>query len=357
MVSKTYASEFDVRCKNSNAYVFLHFITQKSSKNVSYLDLISTLNKNITTFPTKEDKYMQLSETEIKNYMNEFFSAYFPKKAEEVKKILNKTHTYFLDSDGTNHVNFVYADPNNHRTSNVTQSGNNLFLEFNVYIHNTLEDLRVTAHELSHALSSQHKHMIDLLRSKDKNEDIEGYKTTLKHSLIMEIESNITERLFNRFLVEKDVYSQKDIDNYQKKQQASLRSEINLIQEESEILKNLSQPVTSESLNNLIDNLNKNGDKNLLKRIEKMYDGQRSSEYMFKYVVGRIVADQWMKEFEKNPDKRASMLNKFQDYLDKTFELSLDSACEILIDKNFDCALKDYIDLKQNENKNLKEKI
>lgn len=185
-----------------------------------------------------------------------------------------------------------------------------------------------------------------MIRSNVPTQEIDKYtQKSFEKDCVCEIESHIIERLFNRFLIKKGLYTNEDLENYEKGQQASLFSEINLIREERDIIKNLPCPVSYESLDKLVKGLQKNNQSRLIDRVKKIHDEDKCSSYMFRYVVGRIVADQWIRGFENatNHQTRVEMLNKFQAYLDKTHKLDLDSACEDLLGQNFACVIEDYI--------------
>ncbi len=357
-VTKQYAQEFDAKCAKVNAHGFLRFLTEPDTNNTSLLDLIAQVEDTIIFEQSKHDRDIQLNEQNISNCMNEFFSLYMPQKAEQVRQILNKTHPYFIDSNGGTHVNFISVKKGDNHSSSVGHSGRHTFLDFNVYIHNSLDDLRTTAHELGHALSSHHQHLIEMIRSNVPEQEIDKYtQKSFERDCVGEIESHIIERLFNRFLVKKGLYTNEDLENYEKGQQASLLSEINLIREERDIIKSLPCPVSYESLDRLVKDLQNNNQNRLVDRVKKMHDDDKCSSYMFRYVVGRIVADQWIRNFEKatNHQTQVEMLNKLQVYLDKTHKLTLDSACEDLLGQDFACVVEDYITTKTNENKHEQE--
>ncbi len=359
-ITKQYAQEFDYKCACADSHGFLRFITNPNAENISLLDLIAKVEDVIKFKPNKNKDNINLDEEKIFKCMDEFFCLYMPQKAEQVKSILNRTHSYFIDGNGVSHVNFISVKKEDNHSSNVGHCGKNSFLEFNVYIHNAIDDLRTTAHELSHALSSHHQHLIKLIRSNASMEEIEKYtQKRFEKDCIGEIESYITEKLFNRFLIKKGVFSQEDLRNYENVQQESLLNEINLIREERDIIKKLSCPVSFESLDKLVKNLQRQHKNRLLERIEKMHDENKNSPYMFRYVVGRIVSEQWMKEFDSATDKEKQfeMLDNFQKYLDKTHELNLDTACEKLTGHNFACLVKDYVNDSVNQNKNIDEKV
>lgn len=352
-ITEKYAKEFDKKCAMAKSHDFLRFLSEPDYNNISLLDLIARVENTINIKPHKSDRNFKLNKTVISSYMNEFFSLYMPEKANEIKLILNRTHPFFLDKRGKPHINFICTKKGDKRSSSVGHHGRNDFLEFNVFIHNSIDDLRTTAHELSHAISSHHQYEIQNIRAnkplKNKN---------FSKDCMGEIESLLTEKLFNKYLVSKGIYTNEDLENYENQQQDGLLHDINLIREERDIIKELSCPVTFESLDKLAIKLQKQNKNRLIDRIMKMHDDKtKYSSYQFRYVVGRIVADQWIKEFDKKYETQSVMLEKFQAYLDKTHELNLDKACEELLNKNFECVVEDYILDKVNENKNLEEKF
>ena len=353
IITKKYAQEFENKCARSDSHDFLRFLTEPNENNLSLLGLLAQVEDVVKFNPIAQEADAQLNEQIISNYMNEFFSLYMPQKADQVKQILNKTHPCFIDSEGGPHVNFIFVKRGDPRSSSVGHSSKQSFLEFNVYIHNSLDDLRATAHELSHALSSHHQHLIKMLRLNASTDEIEKLtRKSFAKDCVGEIESHITERLFNKFLIKKGLYTKADLENYENLQQASLLSEINLIREESDIIKNLSCPVSYKSLKMLVKYLKKNDKKRLLERVEKMHDDSKFSGYMFRYVVGRIVADQWIKKFDaQDKQSQKEMLDSFQQYLDATHKLDLNDACKNLLNKNFACVVENYIKDKTNESK------
>lgn len=353
-LTKKYAQELDSKCARVNAHGFLRFLTEPDINNISLLDLMNQVGNVISYKPVKHDRYIDLNEQNISKCMIEFFSMYMPQKLEQVRQMLNKTHPYFIDSNGVSHVNFIPVNPGDSHASSVGHSGRHSFLEFNVYIHNSLDDLRTVAHELGHALSSHHQHKIELIRSNASQQEIDKFtQMNFAKDCVGEIESHIIENLFNRFLVKKGMYTEADLENYERSQQASLLNEINLICEERDIIKNLPCPISYESLENLLNYLQANNQNVLIERVKKMHDDNKHSSHMLRYFVGRIVAEQWIKKFDNAPSPQAQleMLNNFQSYLSRTHELDLDSACEDLLGQNFNCIVEDYVIGKLNESK------
>ncbi len=347
-INQENVEKFNQKCEKSHLFQFNQFLNFKNANEKSILELLEQVKQTLNFAPCKKDKKIKFNEYVIADYMNDFFSKYMPQKAPEVQQILDKTHPYFIDSDGNAHINFTLAGYNDTRASRVWHSGRRSFLQFDVYYHDSVDDLRTTAHELSHAISSRNLRLIENIRAGKPTEE------NFDKDSICEIESLITERLFNRFLASKGLYTAKDLSNYNNAQRNSLLNEINLICEEQSIISNLTYPITYESVNNLVRDLQESGQNNLLKRLEVMAQENKDSPYMFRYVVGRIVADQWIERFENAPDARHEMLENFQNYLNNTHEMTLDKACVTLLGQNFAQLAENYTKIKTNENQSTK---
>ncbi|MBO7508447.1 MAG: hypothetical protein J6T39_02245, partial [Clostridia bacterium] len=278
--------------------------------------------------------------------ISDFFKEYFPKKSIEAISILEKTNPYFFDKDEKCHIDFFRVLPDNKSTSSVGHHGNDDFLTFTAYLHGTLSDMRIITHEITHGISSHHKKMIDLidLGNQKAVRDYQRTMSSFKHDCVGEIESHITERLFNYFLYKKKLLSKDDLINYDNLQRSSLAYEINTIKEECEVLKNLDCPVTFESLKKFVSNMEEQENFRLVDRTKKMMDKNQNASYMFRYVVGRIVAYEWFKEFKSTTtnDERCEMLAKFENFLDNTDSLTLDDACKFLLGKSFEKVANDF---------------
>ena len=347
-ITQRYTEEFDEKCARVNAHNFLKFLTEPNANNISMLDLIFNVGAIVEVKPYHKDINLDIDENTFVTVLNDFFAKFLPQKAEEVKQILNKTHPYFIDREGNTHIKYEKVSKSDGSSSNVGHSGRNTYLEFNVFLHNDLNDLRTTAHEIAHALSSHNQQIIKLIRSNASKEEFDKITITnpFENDCIGEIEGAIIERLFNYYLVQKDVYTESDIENYERSEQDSLLCEISLIREERDVLKELPCPVTKESLEKLVKTLRIKGNYRLIDRIEKMYDNKgRCSSKMFRYFVARIVGDRWIDKFTKlkNDKQRNEMLDNFQKFLENTHKLDLDSACEYLLGHDFCSIVEDYI--------------
>ena len=138
----------------------------------------------------------ELTEGNIKPIMLDFYDKHYTKpKAEEVRDILSGKSTYFTGENGY-HVNFLKGEGK----SKVSFYPKNDYAEFFVYIDkNCLNVLKITAHELSHAISSYNKNVVTCARE-HKKRDTNFHP---EHDAIREVESYITEALFLNYMLSK----------------------------------------------------------------------------------------------------------------------------------------------------------
>lgn len=339
-INQKYVQEFDDKCRKWRLHRFLRYATEPNFHGCSLIDLLSRVEDQLNHTRVKQERRIDLTESELTTHMINFFSIYMPKKVEEVKQICNKTHPLFIDANGNSHIFFHNAEKGELRSSAVGHQGENEFLSFDVFLHGDIRDLCVTAHEISHALSSRQQKIVKDIRAGDKI----NMKVDWVFDGAIEIESLITEKLFNRYLIKSGLYSKKDVSNYENGQINSLITEISLIRQETDVLKKLSWPVTKESLNILVKNLKKEHNTELLDRIEVMHNDRKASPYMFRYVVGRIVSDQWAKRFDcSDKETQEQMLDNFQDYLINAQGMTYEQTCDKLLGNNFRKVTENYI--------------
>lgn len=83
-----------------------------------------------------------------------------------------------------------------------------------------------------------------------------------------------------------------------------------------------------------------------------MHDNDRHSSYMFRYIVGRIVSEEWMKKYlASGKQKQTKMLEQFEHYLDNTYKLNLNNACDELLNLDFTSIVENYVIDKLNQRK------
>ena len=265
---------------------------------------------------------------QIRSMMNDFFSKNYSKAlTAEVNSILDGTNTYFVDPEtGERKVFF-----NNTGNNAVVIKDGNKYLEFYVGIKNCLNDYLHTAHELSHAMSAHYRTKVDNIRN--SIDFLVSYDPI--HDGMTEIEALITERMFVKYLLNNRLIKDRDAKAYLNSDMTSLRWE----------------------LRSIIGGDGKISDQiygNENERVGNQKDGKvRRGDYYFRYVVARIVADQWIKKYSSASEKEKEvMIENYEDYLKHTDEASIDSACQFLLGKDFVNVAQDFMkDLKNEQEK------
>lgn len=344
VVDDDFFNKFERKCANNHAHEFLNYINY-NRQNTTYANAIRQIGRSVDFKLIPPPRKMNINKEIAGDLVCEFYAKYLPQKAEQVQQIINKTHPLFLDKTTNTYQIFIVEDATDNH-SNVGNQGKNTFLTLNCNITHDTNGPRVLAHEIAHAISKHHQYRIELVKKHASNEEFIKYTSAmLGKDCIGEIESHIVENLFNNFMLKKGLYTPEDIRQYNQEQQDSLLFETNLILEESDIIANLSgPPVKKENLKNLQQTLIANNNQTLLRRMYRMANEKQSSQFMFRYVVGRVVADAWMNKFNSaNTQEQRQMLNNFNNYLDNTHELTLDAACKTLLDKDFVGVVQDYI--------------
>ena len=342
-----FARKFANKCRHSNE--FLEFLSASTNEDVNKLQSLAIIEDSLKTGPCKHDRDLPFDEKKWTDLVKNFFAKCMPQKADEAKQILDKTHPYFIDENEKCHIQYIQMPKDDKHTSCVEQRNQNGYLNFDVYIHGSLDDLRTMVHETAHALSSHHQHLIQLIRAGASKKEIDDY-TRFKADAqsVCEIESHIVEALFNQYLLSNNIYTQEDMQNYEQGERNSLQHEINVVRQESDIIRDLNGDMSEKSLNKLYTNYIRTGKKQLASRIEKIVSESNSS-YMFRYVVGRVVADRWIDKFNNSTKtEKEQMLTEFQNYLDHTHEMTVDKSCQTLLGANFVSLAQDYAKSQQN---------
>ena len=343
-ITKQYAEEFDKKCAQINAHGFLRFLTETDDQDVSILDLIEQLGRSISVSSHKKEKEIDLTEKEIKDIIKEFYGR-FPRLKEDVEKILDNTHPNFIDENGNSTIHIERQKGGEVSTGSVVHSGRHEYLNLELYLNGSVNDLTTIAHELAHAVSAHHTKKIEAVKENIPQEEFDKLThSSFARDCIVEIESHIIERLFNRFLMKKGILNEEDVKAYENGELISLLNEINLIREELDIIKQLPCPITEKSLTELVDKLNRDKNFRRIEGLKTMHDTNKNSKHMFRYVVGRVVSSVWIKRYEEcsTKEEKRKMLTTFENYLSKTHKLDLDSACKKLLGQDFTAAVEDY---------------
>ena len=346
-VTKKFAKEFEALSKKIDAHGFCSYCDQKQ-ENLSIYEIARELEKNVKY---NDDDY---SAKKIKKDANlakrlvlSFYDEYLPNKAKEVEQIFKNEHPLFKDEKNKSHVKIKKVYFYKQQNSFVGTQDGHKFLSFQVTIDGTIADWITLAHESSHAVSSSmQQYLKHFKRSR--------YDIRFDREAISEIESLITENLFVDFLFKKGKITQEDVDGINNANIDSLVFETNVIREEQDVIKQLPLPVDFKSLDDLVTKLKQEGKMRLVSRIQKMNKSEsRRGYYLFRYFVGRIVADEWFCKFKAStPEEQKQILGNFEQYLEKNERFGLNSACEFLLGQNFENIALSFIERHKKQSAN-----
>lgn len=348
---KDFARELDEKCAQVDAHRFYAFLNNNKVKNYTWIDNLQYLNRNLSwTKDCGKKKKTKLTPKEQEAYVTEFFS--------KISKDLgDKSRAIFSRQDDKYKITYHQVKEGDNNSSSVGHSDKNKHLDFNLYFHGTLDDMRTLAHETSHAMSAHHIKLIDLIRSNAPDIEIREYldkRKNFQYDCVGEIESHITEHLFNQFMLGKGLISEDDILDYSAREANSLINNLNLILEENEIISQLNCPVDFASVDKLTKHLTKDNNQVLLDRIVKMkerdFSDNTHGKYRFRYVVARLVSDVWIERYNEctNKQERQDMLDNFATYLSKTDNLTINEACQFLLGVELEKCAEEYMDNLQN---------
>ena len=342
-----FIDNFVAKYNSESMHDYVKFMSSCEADTLSLYEVVGSLGKTVDYIPNGRLRDINFTKEDVQKCMHAFFGKYLPRKVNVVDSILNGTDPYFIDPDGNSHVYFRNVSKDDRNSSSVGHDGDNKYLEFNVYLHGSIEDLSTTAHELGHAISAHHRRLLDNVRAGNNVP-----KRDPANDCVGEIESHIIEGLFVRYLRDKKMLTIGDMEDYKNCSNTSLIKETTTITEEREVLKDLPKNFTRDDVFDLIVKYDQNTDFNKLRRIEKMAGERREGQYLFRYVVGRVVSDQWLKQYDNaDENTKQGMLNTFPDYIDKTDTINLDDACEMLMGQNYACIVEDFATDKLSERK------
>lgn len=345
-----------------NAFEYHKFLNDNITRPYSIMDLIFELDRN-TTFVEQEEDILQqhLPLDEQCKLVEEFFS-YFG-LGEKVKRI--------LEQKDPNYKVKISSDAPECR---VGHHGHETTLEFDVSSKPTIKSSSTIAHELGHALSSHHTETIKLTQKLEKTKILYGanspqflhqrsiyrefinHKNNFSSDAIAEIESHILEKLYIYDLLSKGIITKKDLEGYLIFNTNSLKSNLEVMLQENDILHQFDNPVTIEDIRTLYLKSEKSGKTDILaKRLfvmqERAFDSKyknKHSEHMLRYVIGELVSVVWIdKYFKSSRIEQKEMLKIFKSYLTKTHQLGLEECIQYLLGKEIDLQtlVSDYINL------------
>ena len=340
------------RCRYivTDADEFYKFLTTTApGQTASYLDIINAVNKYIRYDDINDLRKVRKDKALVRAVVKDFFREYMPEKSNEVDQIVDGTHPAFVDQKGKKHV-YIKKVWHGEKSSGVSHVPGQDFLSFTLYLHGDINDYIAAVHEMSHAISAD---MQDSLSGDKKTKDLLCKSPAyFSKDCVCEIESHITERLFCEYMREKGKFSAQDVKDFEDDTQESLYFHTHLLSEEQAVVAQVPEYITKDTLQNLYNKLQEQNNNHVTSRFKKMCHGFSfyNSKYVFRYFVANIVADQWIKEYRSSSEaQKQAMRATFQDYLDKTTDIDLNDACQMLMGQHFDKIAINYInDLKQN---------
>ncbi len=341
-ITQHQADIFNEKCKKIKAHGFIHFLKNTKIENSSLLYIISELGANLHVSPSTPPPKLNITIDEMKALVIEFFYTLSNKLGDEVKAL-------FTDGNPNYNINFINVPAKDHRSSGVGHRDHNTYIDFTLYLHGgiVMDDLITLAHESSHAISSHHLHDLELILNNSSQKEIDEYHSMRfqpEHDSVGEIESHIVEELFLEFLLKKKFVTTEFIDEYHNNKLLSMLNNINTVMEESSIISKLPCPITLNSLNALLNELQKDKNHTLIKRGERMFVDNPKCKHFFRYIIAQIVSDSWY-ELYLSADKKTKkeMIKTFEKYLNHTHEINIFRASEILLNNKLENTLMDYL--------------
>ena len=350
-----FVKKLNEKCREVNAHGFKNYLHDSVYGGKSAIERIREIRKKSDNFQTyNNEKKLNLSQDELLEIVKNFYKQLSPSIGEKVDSILNK------ENPNSDYKLEIVTDPNNEKfgRSNVSHSDRNQYLNVNISLDGSVEGLRVTAHEMSHAISGHQTKKIELLKQNDENKFLDLINSLGKYDrdCIGEIESHIIEYLFMQYLVDNNIISNADFKTFEVIRHNSLLNNLDLIREEYLVLNGLSCPITTNSFEQFHKKINTpfiktNKYKSLMNRSKFMAErnidnntNNHYSQYRFRYVIGEIVSTLWFEKYCKSSkEEQQEMIKSFEKYLSKTDSATLETACSELIGLSIGDSFNDYI--------------
>ncbi len=348
-ITQEQAKLFDNKCKEIDAHGFFQFLKKTKIHDTPFIDIISEIGVNLNINPSTPSPKIKISIDDMESLVIEFFASLS-------KDLGNKVKFMFSKNNPDYHIQYKNVKREDKRSSSVGHHDRNTYLDFTMIIHGdySIDDLISLAHESSHAISSHHLHTLELIKNNALDHEINSYHNKRFDPIFDsagEIESHIIEELFLIFLSEKNIIDDSFILDYRNNKLISMLNNINTVTEEYDIISRLPCPITCDSLNNLVYELQSNNNKTLLRRGEEMLVDKPLSKHRFRYIIAQIIATSWIEMYDKQ-DKttKKKMLKTYEKYLNNTHDLDIFKTCEFLLDENLENTLLDFLqNLKENK--------
>ena len=365
---QTFLNKFNLETERANSFSFTEFSNKKIFNGFSIIDSLLNLEKQVEhkRVPKNINKRITLK-TGI-NLVLEFYERLDLKtNVEDI--ILNKNDMFNTKIDRTI------------TQSSVGHHDENPKIDFNVGYDGSLESISTIAHESAHAICGHYTELAKLLKEQNEiiakfgnpSNELDNFKkskfnifmikqNTLNHDCIGEIETHIIEKLFMKFLFEKNTITEDDQEIFLQNLNNSFRLNLRLIFEEntiySEILK------IKKSNNNKDDNLTETEFEELYKSLSQKHHfndlmhklkfiAERTSNdfsrYRFRYVVAEVVSTVWINKYENaTKQEKAEMLLKLKEYILKSHMFDINTVIPHLIENaTLESVINDFVQIHQ----------
>ncbi len=350
-----FVEKLNEKCKKVQAHGFKNYLHDAVYGGKSAINRLKEIRTECEDFlPIEQEKQLNLSQEKLLEIVKDFYRTLSPSLSQKVDSILNK------ENPNPDYKVEIIEDKNDKRfgRSFAEHSNRNSYIYIQISLDGTVEGLRVAAHELSHAMSSQHTKKTDLIKQNDENKFIDFINSLGKYDrdCIGEIESHIIEYLFMEYLVNRGIISNDDFKNFESIRHNTLLNNLDLIREEYDILSHVGCPITAKSFERFVKRLQspfskKERFKYVMNRSRFMAERNKEdnthnaySQYRFRYVIGEIVSTLWYDQYcQANKTEKQEMIKKLEDYLSKTDSITLSSACPELVGLGIGDTFKDYI--------------
>ncbi len=327
-------------CHESN---YMRFLNQPlRRKDETAIKFLRALHRAIEIKSAGKERKIDLSLEQQKAVVVEFYKSLNQEVGDEVKSILDGTNPMFDTNISSN-------DGLGQAEGDVGSDDNSKKINFNLTLDGTIDGLRTMAHEAAHAISARNKTSFELKsQPKAKRDEFYGFLGRFDVDCVGEIESKIIEGLFMRFLVNKEIISEADAKIFADISLISFKNDLAQILQEDDIIACFDHAITEEhpvsmsEFKSMIKRIKKTPNfEPLTLRVEDMAAPThpreiKFAEYKVRYIIGQIIADVWMREYEKQPrTQRKEMKAKLVEFItQKTDKCRVQDASKFLLDRS-----------------------
>ncbi len=303
-LNEEFADKLKEACERRHAWDFYGRIRR-------FFPVMHSIRRELGHRPRVDIAKVNYSLKEMKNKAFLFYKDLRPAFYENIKKVLNAPDTILREAEP--------SEKHGSMAVGLSGKGQKRKIEVDLHPFNDVQGMVSVAHEFAHILSERAQKGI-------------GQKT----DCIGEIESLFIEKLYLDYLLKNGVISKEEYDRNKEFRKNGLACDLGTIFEEEEILSRLGRDINKEALlkldNDTKDHRNHDA---LMHRLDVMVNGKDGrefhGEYVFRYVVGEVVAEALYQDYLKQPKET---LENFERFLQNNAHLSLQGSLDTLLGKN-----------------------